>query len=172
MVNYENSKIYKIEPIIDHEDGDIYIGSTTKQFLSQRMDSHRSAYKLWKLEKVSHIRSFDIFDKYGIENCQILLIDSYACQNKDELRRRENHYIRTIKCVNKNKPIRTKEEYIQYQKLYRETNKESLYIKKKDKFICKCGSNYTRVNYAQHCKSKKHQLYLNSQNDQIIVEDV
>ena len=33
MVNYSNGKIYKIEPIIDHDEGDIYIGSTTKKYL-------------------------------------------------------------------------------------------------------------------------------------------
>lgn len=168
MVNYQNSKVYKIEPIVDHVEGDVYIGSTTKPYLSQRLDTHRSEYKRWKLGKAGHVRSFDIFDKYGIENCQILLIDSYACQNRDELRRRESHYIRTMKCNNKNVPTRTKDEYEQYQKLYRETNKESLNEKKKDKFTCQCGSNYTRVNYAQHCKSKKHQLYLNSQNATIL----
>ena len=36
-INYANGKIYKIEPkgvMID--DGDIYIGCTTKEYLSQR----------------------------------------------------------------------------------------------------------------------------------------
>jgi len=27
MVNYNNGKIYKIEPICDHEENEIYIGS-------------------------------------------------------------------------------------------------------------------------------------------------
>ena len=46
MVNYNNGKIYKIENNIDDM---IYIGSTTKQYLSQRMDKHRSSYKRWKM---------------------------------------------------------------------------------------------------------------------------
>ena len=41
MVNYNNGKIYKIEPL-NGEEGDIYIGSTTKEYLSQRMDSRGS----------------------------------------------------------------------------------------------------------------------------------
>ena len=48
MVNYSNGKIYKIEPICDHEDGDVYIGSTTKQYLSQRMEYHRRDYNNYK----------------------------------------------------------------------------------------------------------------------------
>ncbi len=44
MVNYENGKIYKIE---SHLGDKLYIGSTTKQYLSQRMDKHRTDYKQW-----------------------------------------------------------------------------------------------------------------------------
>ena len=54
MVNYANGKIYKIESIINIEDIEeplIYIGSTTKNYLSQRMDEHRSNYKMWKIGK-------------------------------------------------------------------------------------------------------------------------
>ena len=47
MVNYGNGKIYKIEPICDHDEGEVYIGSTTKDYLSQRMDTHRADYKSW-----------------------------------------------------------------------------------------------------------------------------
>ena len=41
MVNYSNGKVYKIEPISGGEEGDVYIGSTTKRYLSQRMNTHR-----------------------------------------------------------------------------------------------------------------------------------
>ena len=30
MVNYSNGKIYKIVPTVEHEEGDVYYGSTTK----------------------------------------------------------------------------------------------------------------------------------------------
>jgi hypothetical protein len=45
---YNNSKIYKIEPLCDYEEeGDIYIGSTTKKYLCERMAEHRKDYKRW-----------------------------------------------------------------------------------------------------------------------------
>ena len=69
MVNYGNGKIYKIEPICDHDDGDVYIGSTTKQYLSQRMDTHRTGYKSWRIGKHGKTSSYILFEKYGIENC-------------------------------------------------------------------------------------------------------
>ena len=58
MVNYENGKIYKIE---SHSGDMIYIGSTTKKYLSQRMDTHRTDFKCWKNGKHHFITSFTIF---------------------------------------------------------------------------------------------------------------
>ena len=39
--DYSKGKIYKIEPIVEHEPTEIYIGSTTKEYLSQRMVTHK-----------------------------------------------------------------------------------------------------------------------------------
>ena len=111
MANYQNSKIYKIEPIIDHDEGDIYIGSTTKQYLSQRMDRHRANYGTWKQNKKGYTSSFKLFDKYGLGNCKIFLIELYPCTTKEELRVREGHLIKTIPCINKFIPGRTNKEY-------------------------------------------------------------
>ena len=122
MVNYSNGKIYKIELIIEHPEEDIYIGSTTKQYLSQRMDKHRSSYKCWKDLKINKFTVFDLFDKYGIDNCKIYLLESVKANNKDELRAREGHYIRTLKCVNKRIENRTRKEY-------REQNKDKIKVK-------------------------------------------
>ena len=43
MVNYKESKLYKIY-CPDVEDSLVYIGSTTKKYLSQRMGGHREEY--------------------------------------------------------------------------------------------------------------------------------
>lgn len=136
MVNYNNGKIYKIEPISGGEDGDVYIGSTTCKYLSQRMSDHRSDYKRWKAGKREKVTSFNLFDKYGVKNCKIVLLELVSVQTKDELVERESFYIRTINCVNKVIPNRTKEEYLQdpdikvaistNKKIYRENNKETI----------------------------------------------
>jgi hypothetical protein len=44
MPNYKQGKIYKIVAI-DGPDDEIYIGSTTKKYLSERMSPHRNGYK-------------------------------------------------------------------------------------------------------------------------------
>ena len=123
MVNYQNGKVYKIEH--KNGEGDIYIGSTTKQYLSQRMDRHRYEYRYWKSEKVIRfISSFHIFESYGIDNCHIVLLESVNCNSKEELYTKEAYYIKMMNCVNKYIPITTKEEKQIQKKEYRDQHKE------------------------------------------------
>jgi len=129
MTDYSKGKIYKIEPICEHEEGEIYIGSTTKNLLSQRMTTHRGDYNKWKNGKSRRVRSYDLFDKYGLENCKILLIESFPCQSRDELRAREGHFIKTLKCVNK--AIAGGQDQKEYIKKYQQENKESIKENKK-----------------------------------------
>jgi hypothetical protein len=124
---YQNGKIYKIEPL-NGEEGDIYIGSTTQKYLSSRMNQHRSNY----IKKRNICKSHSMFDKYGIENCNIILLEIVNVNNKMELQQREAYYIKLLKCINKNIPLRTKKEwkednkehYMNKCKEYREANKE------------------------------------------------
>ena len=139
MTNYNNGKIYKLEPICDHDEGDIYIGSTTKEYLSQRMTAHKHQYKSYKEGSQRKVMSYDIFDKYGPENVKITLIELVNANSKDELLSREAYYIRNTKCINKCIPDRNKKEYyvdkkdklIKYQKEYDDFNKEKISERKK-----------------------------------------
>jgi len=94
---YQNGKIYKIEPI-NGDEGDIYIGSTCQPYLSSRMYKHRSEYRK---KKQSCCKSHSLFDKYGVENCNIILLEMVNVNNKMELQQREAYYIKLLKCVNK-----------------------------------------------------------------------
>jgi hypothetical protein len=165
MVNYNNSKVYMIQPIMEHDENDIYIGSTTKNYLSQRMDKHRSGYKCWKKGRGTKYMCYDLFDKYGIENCKILLIENVHANSKDELVSREGYYIRNMKCINKNIAGRTKKEYNinnkeiikEYKHKYYINNKEIINEKQCKKHFCQCGGHYTDSHKARHFKSLKHQ---------------
>ena len=145
MVNYSNGKIYKIEPNCEHEEEEIYIGSTTKQYLSQRMEKHRSSYKYWKEGKCGKTNSFILFEKYGVENCNIILLEYINAQSKDELTAKEAEYIKNYKCINKLLPFQTNEERKEKNKdknkTYRLQNKDKIqkikkeyYQDNKDKF--------------------------------------
>ena len=167
MVNYANGKIYKIVPIdgIDG-DGDVYIGSTTKQYLSQRMVCHRMDYVQWKKGniKVGKINSFDIFDKHNVDNCRIILLETFPCQSRDELTSREAFYIRSMDCVNKIIPHRTRAQFRADNKDdirqkafdYHQTNKDSIHEKRSKILICDCGTSLSTSNIARHLKSAIH----------------
>jgi hypothetical protein len=131
MVNYSNGKIYKIEPI-NGEEGDIYIGSTTKKYLSQRMDTHRNNYKQWQKGEYGNTSSFYLFDKYDVINCKIILLKLFSCSSKDELEAEEGQFIRNLQCVNKRIPCRTQQEQ---HKIYRHNNREIIKEKKAKYYI-------------------------------------
>jgi hypothetical protein len=132
MVNYANGKIYQVMAKHGGDIGDVYIGSTTKEYLSQRMDGHRNQYKQWKNGKINNVTVFGIFEKYGVENCCISLLELVNASTIDELHARERHWIQSIPCVNKAIPGRTKAEwYVDnreqisvYQSQYRVDNHE------------------------------------------------
>jgi len=84
----------------DDKDCVPYIGSTTRPYLSQRMDTHRRDYKRWKEGKKPFNLLFDVFEKYGVENCYIELIQAFSCDSNDELRARERRWINDIRCIN------------------------------------------------------------------------
>ena len=131
--DYANGRIYKIEPICEHDENEVYYGSTC-QLLCKRMDSHRRDYKGWLNNKCDKTSSYDLFEKYGIENCKIYLVELYPCDTKEELLAREGYYIKNNKCVNKIVAGRTQKQYyednkeilLKQQKKYYEDNKEIL----------------------------------------------
>ncbi len=172
-MDYQKGKIYKIE---SHAGPKIYVGSTTKDKLSQRMASHRSDYRKWKSDKIKYckVMSFDMFDEYGIENCQIVLLELYPCNTKDELTSKESFYIRTLDCVNRYIPDRTYKEYnkqyyeknkeklCEKNKTYRKDNKDKIKESKTKPFSCECGSKIQHTEKARHQRCKKHLNYLAS----------
>ena len=104
---YNNGKIYKlvlkqgIEPKDDYKD---YIGSTV-QLLIKRLQGHKSSYKRNLDNKCNYCFSYKLFQDYGIENIQIILIEEYFCENKEQLLTRERYYIELNNTINKLKPI-------------------------------------------------------------------
>lgn len=181
MPDYSQAKIYKI---IGGDE--CYIGSTVEKYLSNRMGGHRTSYKLWKNGKTNFTSSFTLFDKYGLENCTIELIEVFPCSCVEELRKREKENIQEQICVNKASPIRTKneekiykqkyaeehkEEIQQYKQQYREEHKEEISSQGKQyyelnkekirtKYTCECGSVLQICKKARHERSKKHLTFL------------
>ena len=174
MVNYNNSKIYKIEAI-NGKPEDIYIGSTTL-LLCKRMAMHRLNYKNDSNNYTSKI----LFEKYGIENCNIILIENVNVETKEELLQKEAFYIKSMKCVNKVIPLRTHQEYHQEHKIERNASNKARYLKNHEenkiknnerhtlrraldiKVQCECGKCYYKQRKSEHLKSVKHQKFINN----------
>jgi hypothetical protein len=180
--NYSNGKQYKLTA--EDINGVIlgtYIGSTV-QPLNVRMGKHKSQYKKWKVTGEAYCKSFDLFNKYGIDNIKISLIELYPCSCRVELEKREGQLQKQYignGLVNKNIAGRTYKEYYQdnknklkeyakeyydenkdkimdFQKKYRIDNKDKLYALLKSRVKCECGCEITYRNLASHKKSKKH----------------
>ena len=161
-VKYSQGKVYKIIAETD-EEYTPYIGSTT-QPLSKRMGDHRDGYKAYKNGKKNYTSSFALFEKYGVENCKIILIELYPCSSKEELQMREQFYLDEVKNCNKYKAFRSEEQKREYQKGldqvkrssmeyiekvnepdFKEKEKERLkkhYEENKEKFLQRANNNY------------------------------
>jgi hypothetical protein len=175
-MDYNKTKIYKIWST---QGPKIYIGSTTKEYLSQRMTRHRSAYVFYKKLNKGYLTSFILFDEYGIENCFIELIEAKPCNNIDEVKQLEGKYIRSLDCVNKRIEDRNKEEKNELNKKlcnryyknnknelnkinkeYYQTNKDNVLIQMLIKIKCECGCEISKCHLNRHLKTKKHLKYI------------
>jgi hypothetical protein len=181
MVNYGNGKIYKL---VNNVDDKIYIGSTCST-LAKRKGQHKA-----NLNKYPNMTSYKHFNEVGWHNIDIVLIETCECKTKDELHRRERHWIDELKPeLNKQIPTRTnaenqrawkianpnksKEYYEKYKKvktpeeieeriLLKEQRALARKQKAKEKFTCECGGKYTRGSKARHMVSEKHKNALNT----------
>jgi hypothetical protein len=95
MVNYQLGKIYKI---IDLETNECYIGSTCEPTLAQRLAKHVANHKAYIKGTGNHCTSYSIIEK---DDYDIVLIETYPCNSRDELHARESHFTQTMTCVNK-----------------------------------------------------------------------
>ena len=134
MPDYKNGKIYKL---VSNETDKVYIGSTI-QALSKRKAAHKEKYAKYLLNKHRYVTAFEIVKH---DDCLVVLLENYPCENKEQLHRRERYYIESMNCVNKVIPIRTKQEL-----------KEASNIK----HVCECGGKYTHKHKSEHFKTERH----------------
>ena len=133
------------------------------------MTGHRRQYKYFLKTGKKYCSSFIILEQGAIH---YELIEKYPCESKQQLCRREGHWQKKMKCINKDIAGRTKKEYYQenkeqllkHKKEYYQKNKEEIlkYYKKNkikinEKHVCICcDGRYTTGNWSRHQKTKKH----------------
>ena len=103
--SYQNGKIYKIWSL---EIDEIYIGSTI-QPLHKRMYKHKNDAK-----KHIQYKLYKEMTRLGEDAFRIELIENYPCSHRDELHKREGHWIRELKAtLNMRIAGRSTQEYYQ-----------------------------------------------------------
>ena len=127
MPDYSKSKIYKLQC----NDGYFYIGSTCDE-LRKRLYYHKQDCK--KQHRIN-TRVYKHINSVNWDNVTIILIEQFNCENKDELRMKENEYIQkelnNELCLNTNRSYRTSQDDKDDKKQWREENKDymNIYIK-------------------------------------------
>jgi len=114
MPDYSKGKIYKIVVDTD-EEYKPYVGSSCQE-LSQRMADHRKTYNSWK-KGGGYVKSFELFDEFGVDKCKIILLEEYSCENNNQLRAKEREWFDKIECCNQLRPHRTDEEIVIQKKI-------------------------------------------------------
>ena len=116
----QKGQIYKI---VSPDFSKCHVGSTTEG-LSRRLARHKASYRYnRKNAKVKGCTCFYLFDEYGIDSCNIYLVEDYSCNSKKELEAREGYHIESTACINRVVAGRDRNEW---SKEYRAKNKDKL----------------------------------------------
>jgi hypothetical protein len=109
MPDYSKAKIYRIYSPSNPDAGE-YIGSTIEPFLSNRLAKHRYKYKLYLEGKGNFVSSYDLLD---YDDVRIELIEECACENREQLLKKEGEFIRSGSgiCINRHLAGRTRKDY-------------------------------------------------------------
>jgi hypothetical protein len=158
-----------IYEIICWTTGRRYVGHTT-QTLKKRLRHHESDFKTGRGLSSSLVLEHNNYEIYEIEKVE----------DKSKLSEREYYYIQHSDCVNiiynffdrkaydkiHNKEWREKnKEYkLEFDKKYRELNREQINKKQLEKIICECGLTITKCNKKRHEKSQQHLNWLATQS--------
>jgi hypothetical protein len=117
------AKIYKLSSLVNNK---IYIGSTCNP-LNVRMAQHILSH--WAFKSGNNSKCISSFDIIDTEEYKIELLEECSIEEKFI---REQYYIDTIKCINKNSAYtgiegnqKTKESWNYYQKMHYKLNRDA-----------------------------------------------
>jgi hypothetical protein len=170
-------RVYRIVAI---EGPEVYVGSTLLA-TRDRFIQHKGQYKRWKNGKSNGCSVYELFDKYGVDNCRMILIKEYEVEDRQHLEVYETLWVKKMKAINKYEPCgglllkqykkqyceANKEKNKQYREAnsnklkeqkrrYYEANKEKILEQKKQIITCECGAELRYNNIPEHRKTKTH----------------
>lgn len=181
--NFENSVIYSLV-CKDITVKDCYVGSTTN--FTARKYGHRDCCKNESKKEYNYYVYQFIRDNGGWDNWDMVELEKYPCSDFNEMFKRERYWMETLGAtLNSRVPARSNKEYKEEHKEHlkqwfhdyhmknrdernrrnRENarlHKEEISAKRKVVHTCECGGKWTNCHYQRHCRTEKHQSYLNS----------
>jgi hypothetical protein len=175
MSDYQKGKIYKLWSPSKNL---VYYGSTIET-LTQRLSKHKYDYKKYNEDNTKkYTTSFLVLE---CEDYKIELLEEYACNNKQQLLKKESEYIKINECVNKFIPDRTNKEYQQdnkekisiARKIYYENNKKIInevnklyYYNNKEKNLAAMKIYYE--GHKEYCKKLSKNYYETKKQNNLI----
>jgi len=150
----ESTRIGRIYKIIVSSSNEVYVGSTFEE-LRHRWQRHKRRYFSYLNGTDEGYSALNLFDKYGIKNCKIMLVKEYDVVDRLHLEVYESIWIMKLRSINKNIPfsikllsrkfnyLQNKEERCKYSREYHENNKEKR---------CKYSREYHENNREERCK--------------------
>ena len=185
MVNYGEGLIYKI-CCKDASITDEYIGSTCNKH--RRKQQHKLYCDNENCVKYNYPVYQFIRNNGGFDNFDLIIIEEYPCENKNQLETRERYWIEERKpTLNKIIPTRNMREWRvankdkideynrEYRPNYYEENREIVKEKSrkykeenadklKEVHTCECGGKYIFSGKSRHIKTLKHIKYFEELN--------
>ena len=175
-IDYSKNVIYKIQSIENEED--LYVGHTS-DFVNRKYahksrcnNENQSGYysKVYKM----------IRDGGGWDCFTMVELYKFPCNNGNEARAEEDKRMHELKAnMNERRSFMTEQDIKEYNikykndnrekhkayakvyfKKYLSLNKETIYQKKKQKYICVCCASVSKNHKSRHERSKKHQQYI------------
>ena len=180
--DYNKTEIYKIIHC-DPDKDFCYVGHTTN--FTERKKSHKRAYT-YESETYHHLKVYQMIrENGGWDNFKMVFIEKWSCENLREAQAREQHWIDTLKPnMNDSMAQRSSKQYYQdtkeqrkklnlewkkvhpdYNKNYRDANKEKLAILRHRRFECECGSTFSWAYKTKHLRTQKHIQWCNTSHE-------
>jgi len=142
---YNNTVIYKIV-CLDSTITDVYVGSTTdfrnREYV-HKSDCYNENKRNYNLKIYTTIRA-----NGGLDNWEMIIIESFPCENYEQQRERERYWYDIIQpSMNMCRPLQTEEDdkecdkkyyeknrkkFKEYQKKYHEKNREKILNQKRE----------------------------------------
>ena len=158
MPDYSKGLIYQL-CCKNPEITECYVGSTTNK--TKRKQEHKSSCNNSNSKKYNNYKYEFIRENGGFENWDLIVIEPFPCNSKEELETRERYWIEKLNSILNSikRPVRTEQDKIDISK----TEKKLYYERHKDKYKEYQKNNKEMINNTRRKYREKNKDKINEQ---------